>query len=117
MLVAVLLMVSVISTPAQQGVNMNGIFSDMRFVPQAGDVVGVEVFVMNGGDYAVVQIAEGAPDAPVVVEPVVRGAEISFSVPFGGEVLKFSGRITGNALVGTLGPSKVNLRRGRSYWQ
>jgi hypothetical protein len=104
-------------SPGQQ-VRVTGIFSDMRWIKEAGDVIGAEVFIVaTGSDYrAVVQIAQGVPDVPVVVPLTVRGTEVSFTLPTY-DNLKFSGRVTQTALVGTLGAEKVTLRRGKSYWQ
>lgn len=106
---------AVAQAPAQQ-VRVTGMFSDMRYIPQAGDVLGTEVFIVvsPGGYSAVVQIAEGEPGLPVVVPITVNGLDVSFTVT---PKLRFAGRVSSGALVGTLGDEKVSLRRGKSYWQ
>jgi hypothetical protein len=49
---------------------VTGFFSDMTWVEEAGDVVGMEVFIvysshgMSGQHWAYVQIAEGLPSEP-----------------------------------------------------
>jgi hypothetical protein len=113
-----LLFVAVSPSRGQQ-VRVTGMFSDMRWIQEAGDVIGTEVFIVaTNSDYrAVVQIAEGTPGVPVVVPVTVRGADISFTLPTYYGNLKFNGRITRNALAGMLGGEKVTLRRGNSYWQ
>jgi len=114
-LVAGLFTLAALPAPAQQ-VRVTGLFSDMHYIPQAGDVLGTEVFIVvsPGGYSAVVQLAEGQPQMPVVVPVNVNGLDVSFSLP---NNLKFAGRVSNSALVGTLGFDKVSLRRGKSYWQ
>ncbi len=91
----------------------------MRYIADAGDVVGTEVLIVFTGDgyRAVVQIAEGVPEVPVVVPTEVEGTDVSFTLPTDYGNLRFTGRVTRAALVGTLGSERVSLRRGKSYWQ
>ncbi len=77
---------------------ITGIYSNMRYVERAGDVVGMEIFIVGGVDsyYATVQIAEGAPNPPVVVKVEVRGSSIEFILPDspGMNLGKFTGRVS-----------------------
>ena len=118
-ILAIVLVMTAATTPAQPRVRVTGIYSDMRYIQQAGDVLGTEVFIVadDGGYSAVVQIAQGIPAVPVVVPATVKGITVSFSLPD----VKFDGHVTRTALVGTLrsalGSAPVSLRRGKSYWQ
>ena len=103
-------------------VRVTGIFSDMHFVKEAGDVTGMEVFIVYtvDGYYAVVQFAEGTPVVPVVVPIKVNKASIQFTVPLpNGSNGQFVGTVTDDALIGRLenGGEGFKLRRRNSYWQ
>jgi hypothetical protein len=115
-LLIALLAVAVTPTTAQQKVRVTGMFSDMHYIADAGDVLGTEVFIAftSKGYWAVVQMAEGVPDIPVVVPVTIKGTDVSFILS---DKLTFAGTVTPTALVGTLGYEKVSLRRGKSYWQ
>jgi len=101
-------------------------FSDMHFVEEAGDVLGMEVFIvystdgLSGRHYALFQIAEGAPSPPVLVPVTVAADRIEFVVPDLLETYgRFRGRVTPQALVGRFEKwdHDVVLPRGGSYWQ
>ena len=111
---------------AQQQPRVTGFFSDMRYIPDVGDVIGTEVWIVYGGHryYATVQVAEGAPSAPVVVPVEVSGSKVRFTIkqplvsqdgkPAPDAVTNFNGTITKAGLAldsGTL------LKRRNSYWQ
>ena len=89
----------------------------MHYSPDSGDVSGMEVWIVYGlkGYYAVVQVAEGMPQTPVVVAAEVDGSVIRFVYP--SENMRFEGHVTNAGLVGTFGPGRVVLRRKKSYWQ
>jgi hypothetical protein len=86
-------------------------FTDMQWVEQAGDVVGMEVFIVygDGGHRAVVQVAEGVPDDPGVLSATVTGSQVSFDYPSENGGLRFTGQVTASGLVGTFGQERVNL--------
>ncbi|MBS1767026.1 MAG: hypothetical protein JST05_06440 [Acidobacteria bacterium] len=99
-------------------VDVKGLYSDMTYVEEAGDVVGMEVFIVYGhGFYAMVQEAEGEPNSPVIVPVQVDGTSIRFTLP---DSRTFVGRVTTKGLLGHFlgdkGPETI-LRRGKSYWQ
>jgi hypothetical protein len=102
---------------------VTGIYSNMNYVEEAGDVVGMEVFIVDGGDgyYATVQIAEGAPDPPVLVKVEVKGTAIEFTLPgeAGASLGKFTGTITARGLRGKFANAvrAEYLSRRKSYWQ
>ena len=104
------------------GTRKTGIYSNMRVHQETGDVLGMEVFITyssNGIDdqyYALVQIAEGMPSPPNLVEAKVWGDSISFSIPMYG---LFKGRITQKELRGKFTKSEDFdiLKRQKSFWQ
>lgn len=102
-----------------------GLFSNMRYVPQAGDVVGAEIFVIyDGGAYqALVQCAEGRMGQAQLLPAVVAFPDISFTIPPDSPTLcprgEFKGRLLREGIRGTIhGLSWPGfLPRRRSYWQ
>ena len=107
---------------------ITGVYSDMEFNEEAGDVIGIEIFLVYSreGFQAIFQDAEGSPSVPVVVPAIVKGSEITFELPErNGYSGKFLGRIQkdrieGHFLTGAAGREgepEIVLKRGRSYWQ
>jgi hypothetical protein len=101
---------------------ITGIYSNMRIHPETDDVLGMEVFIsytsngINHNYYALVQIAEGMPNVPNLVEAKVWGDSISFSIPIYG---LFVGKITQKELRGRFNnsPKLEILKRQKSFWQ
>jgi hypothetical protein len=122
---------------AQLPIRPTGIFSDMRYVKEAGDVVGTEIFVTYGdGEYwAQVQHAEGEPGAPHLAKVNVQGTKVSFELAFDEThieilanraeqpkivhyLLHFEGEVSKDRLVGKFNDSEtLDLKRRNSYWQ
>ena len=114
---------------AQQKVPVTGFFTNMEYIEEAGDVVGMEVWIVyaSGRYWATVQLAQGEPDPPVVVPVQVSAQRVSFvlkqpSVRSDGSsapdlVLKFEGAVTRSALTGAFANERVVLKRGPTYWQ
>jgi hypothetical protein len=104
------------------GTKKAGIYTNMRVHQKTGDVLGMEVFITYSSDgiddqyYALVQIAEGMPSAPNLVDAKVWGDSVSFSIPTYG---LFKGKITQKELRGKFINSKdVDvLKRQKSFWQ
>jgi hypothetical protein len=100
-----------------------GLYSDFTYIPEAGDVVGTEVFIVYGNrqHWAFLQHAQGEPDEPVLVPVVVSGTLVEFPFPQYGENAVFKGRVTAQALEGTISGIEttvaLKLPRRRSYWQ
>ena len=96
----------------------------MRYVAEAGDVIGYEIKIVFTGDrfQAAVQIAEGVPGEMVVVDVQSDDAKISFSIPDrNSHAGQFRGTIESGVLEGEFlfkkgGSKKIELRRGKSYW-
>jgi hypothetical protein len=106
---------------------VTGFFTNMQYIAEAGDMVGMEVWIVyaRGGHWATVQLAEGAPDRPVVVPVEVSDRRISFALPgpsgdssntSNTTPLKFVGEVTKAGLTGTFVHDRVVLKRGRTYW-
>jgi hypothetical protein len=98
---------------------VTGVFSDMHYVEESGDLVGTEIFIVrsSGHHFALVQVAEGTATDPVLVPATVVGNSISFELP---ECGRFQGHVHSSILEG--GFSKcpnwvVRLPRRPSYWQ
>jgi hypothetical protein len=114
----------------EQKPRVPGIYSDLAFNSDAGDLLGTEMFVIpiGSGEYvAFFQCWGGESTQPVTVPVKVIGDAISFTVrsPSCG-VGAYKGRISKNAFDGTAtrcltdGGSKtepVHLKRKQSYWQ
>jgi hypothetical protein len=102
---------------------ITGIYSNLRYVRRAGDVVGMEIFIVGSVDsyYANVQIAEGAPEPPVVVKVDIKGSSIEFTLPDTSGVNRgrFTGRISAGGITGKFQNAEKAevLSRGKSYWQ
>ena len=63
---------------------ITGLYSNMAFTP-SGDLGGVLFFVSYGADsfYVNFQMAEGTPDAPLLISVQVKDSTISFAFPAG----------------------------------
>ena len=110
---------SSLSAP-QPAARPTGVFSDMHWVEEAGDVFGTEIFILYSTDgyWALVQIAGGAPGPPVLVKAMVKEGRIEFTLPddMGG---RFVGRVSRKGLVGKFErfTEETKLSRRKSYWQ
>src|ERR1044071_1919468 len=103
-------------------VQITGIYSSLRYVEEAGDLVGMEVFISYSRDgyHATVQIAEGVMFAPVFVDVQVKGSNIEFIIPgkSGESVKRYKGRVTARGLTGKFEDDVAGefLPRKKSYW-
>lgn len=118
-------LVACASTPAggagSRG-KLTGVYSDMQYNDQGGDVVGVEIFLVmaEGRYYAVYQSSEGEPAVPVVLPADVTGSGVTFQVPASVDARgTFTGTIGTDGLTGTFSGNqqRVVLKRRPSYWQ
>ena len=108
-------------------VKLTGVFGRLRSSTQGGDLVGLEIFILRGrkGLVAVVSIAEGVPEDPVVVPVVAEGDAIRFEFLNGQTKLKYQGTIRSDGLYGRFENGAFSdradgyflLPRGSSYWQ
>ena len=113
---------SALSAPKAQ---ITGLFSSMGYVPEAGDVVGTEVFLIyDGAGYQVLlQCAAGPMGQAQLLPALVSYPSISFVVPSDSPTLcprgEFKGKLSKGGLRGTIeGLSWPGfLPRRKSYWQ
>jgi len=102
-------------------IRITGIYSNMAYSAQEGDVLGTEVFVVNTnqGYYVVFQSGEGEPTVPVVVPAEVSGSSIHFALPPGVVGGTFTGTIGSSQLTGSFSSNHqvIHLKRKASYWQ
>ncbi len=123
-IILALLLVSNLAFSATK-TKVTGLFSDMHYISEAGDVIGTEVFIVysDSAYYAIMQCAEGAPSKPVIVSALINGTTVKFE-PHNDPlshcpVATFTGQITPNGLRGTFEGTDYPglLKRRRSYWQ
>lgn len=108
---------------AQNRVHVTGIYSDLRYNEQGGDLLGMEVFIVAGpgGYFATVQCAGGEPARPEIVPVSYANSAVAFTLtnaqPECG--LHFKGTITRTGLRGRFDgeTSDRQLSRRKSYWQ
>ena len=108
---------------------MTGFFSDMSYIPESGDGVGTEVWIVyaRGRYYASVQISEGEPEPPDLVSVQVTGLSgVQFNLkqstvnqerkPGPDVVIEFKGTVSRAGLMLSMPEHRLLKRRG-SYWQ
>src|SRR5258708_5424616 len=68
---------------AEKKIRVTGIYSDLYFNQEGGDLLGHEIFIVytSGGYVAFVQESLGEPGMPGVVPVQVHGDTLSFNVP------------------------------------
>ncbi len=106
-------------------IQITGVYSNLDYIKEAGDVVGVEIFILSGGSgyFATVQVAEGAPGDPLLVPIEVNGTNIDISFPsdsdIGRDLGNYHGKITVQGLSGKFEKEteRTFLKRKKSYWQ
>lgn len=106
-------------TPA---VNTTGVFSDLEYYEEGGDLVGTELFIfIAGGHMVLFQESLGEPMQPHLVKANVNGDRIEFSLPddSSGEKRVFNGKFTKTGIIGNWVGSneKFELPLRKSYWQ
>jgi hypothetical protein len=103
---------------------VTGTYSDMYYNAQGGDVLGTEIKIVNTrkGLQGAIQFSEGAPEQLVVVDIQIKNDAVSFVIP---EPSPYAGEFTGSTRAGVLigefryksgGSNKVELKKGKSYW-
>lgn len=106
--------------------DVTGLFSTFRLSVKSGDISGAEIHVVPNpkGYSAIVQASEGAPGFPEVVDVVVKGTTLVFTIPVGSasgfSPGTYNGTVTkeGLRLHGPRGLyENYFLPRKRSFWQ
>ena len=125
LLVAFMYVTLTLTLGGQTAPRITGTYTNMSYIKEAGDVVGYEIKIVFTEDafQGALQIAEGVPGKLILVEVQSSSTKISFSIPdsSGPYAGQFIGTIEKSALKGEFrfkhgGSDKVELRRGKSYW-
>ena len=106
-------------------IKVTGIFSSMYQNPETEDIVGMEIFILKTRNqyYAILQMAEGEPYKPVIVEVKITGNNIEFKTPGPPEDYipqdVFKGKISQTGISGKWEKAGYEsfLKRGKSFWQ
>jgi len=112
-------------TSLASAAGISGIYSNMRYEEQAGDLVGHELFIYPGcGKYCVlVQIARGGAPYSELLSLTVKEDKIEFTLSEEGVYsgASFSGVVHSSKIIGEFkmnsGKFSVEFKRGKSYWQ
>jgi hypothetical protein len=119
-------LLAVLPTFAHAAERITGIYSNLRYNQEAGDLIGMEVVVFPsnreaGPRYsAFVQIAEGGAPAAALVEFKEKDGNVEFVIPPGGpyEGQRFTGVFSqGDLVLKWPSGNEERLKRGKSYWQ
>ena len=104
-----------------KNINITGIYSDMYYNKEGGDVLGSEIFLLYSakGYFIVYQYSEGEPSVPLITEAKVKDLTIEFTIQGTGNYNgTFKGNITREGLKGKFENGyELNLKRKTSYWQ
>lgn len=126
---AVFFLLLAFGTGAESKSGVTGFFSDMRYVREAGGVIGTEVWISYARDqyWACVETAEGEPNPPEVVAVDVSGSKIKFTIMkqrvdqnqnlLPEQRMDFTGTVSAAGITGTFNGQDVVLKRRNSYWQ
>lgn len=122
--ICVLVLGSSWAAPPQ--VKVTGTFSNLHYVPEAGDLVGAEISIVVGGPlryFAILQCAEGGPSKPVVVPATSRGPSVELGAHNDSEshcpAATYRGTISASGLRGAFEGTQYPgfLKRTRGHWQ
>ena len=125
------MLLSVITAPAAETVRATGVYSNLSYNKEGGDLLGVEILIFPSKDptgfAGLVQLAEGGAPIAVLVPVHVSGLQVEFTIPQGGTYagLRFSGTLSRTELVGKWSSGNAfggsgdteRLKRGKSHWQ
>jgi hypothetical protein len=108
---------------------LTGIYSDLEYHDESGDLAGTEIFLINTkkGYYIYFQSSDGSGGVPVVVPAKLNENKLTFEIPedvadfsgvFQGQITDrvLSGRFT-NGVLSKDGTNLFNLPKKNSYWQ
>lgn len=125
-LITLCLLASATFAAEPQTKRITGIYSNLSYNAEGGDLLGMELLIIPSGHgpevaYSVfVQIAEGGAPFSVVVPLKVTGNKIEFNLPSGGVYSgeHFVGMFKGSELVVRWSQgTEEHLKHGKSYWQ
>jgi hypothetical protein len=118
----------VVSIPVFAKDAVTGIYTNMSFNSQSGDVSGIELFIVftKEGYKGIFQDVDGVLNVPIVVPMKIDKSEVSFELPDReGYVGKFTGKILKGKIVGRFSAGQISadgseaivLIKKKSYWQ
>lgn len=123
-------LLSVTASAAQNvAVHVTGLYSDLQYNEEGGDLLGMELFIFRSKDgyQVLVQISEGELPTVSLVPLDVDGANIRFTIPAvsGSDRMTFSGTVSAQGIKGHWSDGRLSptgtkdelLKRGKSYWQ
>ena len=92
------------STPRQRHAITFGTFSNLRYIPESGDVLGIEITIVPQYKtaYAIFQCGEGAPTDPVFVPVELKRNHFRF-------VIRSQDRSCDGIFIGTITQRGMNL--------
>jgi len=100
-----------------------GVYSDLRCIPESGDVVGTQITLMADGqhqNYVLVQWAEGVLSPPQLHKITIQDNQLQWQVDFMGQPMSFSGQVTQEGLQGHWSAplnQQLHLPAAPSFWQ
>jgi hypothetical protein len=101
-----------------------GMYSNLEYIEEAGDLLGMEVYLVYGGGedcFAFVQCAGGEPAAPVLAPVQVSGSKVSFNLPKNQPECgtSFTGVVSEAGLRGRFAGDQKDewLPRRKGYWE
>ena len=99
-----------------------GVYSDVRYSPESGDLIGREIFILpgQGSIFVLYQEMAGEPTSPVLVEAQVKNDVLVAKIPFGSKSILLNAKIIKETLIFNFetNPSEeIRLKRGMSYLQ
>lgn len=98
-----------------------GVYSQLELYEETSDIGGLELTIVKGleGHYAMFQMAEGQQNNPLIVELIIEGSKIRFTIPtqLYLEPDVFIGEICQDAIIGKWGKQSYVLRKGKSLWE
>jgi hypothetical protein len=122
LLLALVAPILLAATPTQT-VRPSGIYSTLRYIAEAGDLIGVEIMVVPQGESwgAVVQVSEGGSPYVAFVALTKVGDHFEFSLPADGAYPDIHCEIrflaTEAQLSGSSCLDEHHLKRKKSYWE
>ena len=117
--------ISVSLVYSQKLPRITGVYSNLQYGKESGDLIGMEVNIVYSTDgknvqyYALVQEAKGVANPPVLVQVKVNKDEIEFTISDKEMNRTFRGKISKKELVGKFegNDEAIQLKRKKSYWQ
>jgi hypothetical protein len=125
-LLLAIIFVSISVAFSQTTNRISGIYSNIYYNTEGGDLLGMELFIFPSGtdpqlEYlALIQIAEGGAPFAVLVPLIMKSKTIEFTLPSGKQYSKehFTGKfVDGYLVIRWSNGTEEHLKRGKSYWQ